>query len=209
MSDMRAKYALLGVTIVATLGILTASMVPAVTSPTSNMGLLMGHVSMVVTDGDGNIKHYFQSDNQVTKEGTDCAMLDIFQSTAGDTCPLGLGGPGFSVIALCDTAQTPASTYDKGDWTTAACEVARAAATSNTFTALNVVTLVKTFTVADDVGDSNILDDDESVRTTGLFDATGAGAGNLIAVFDLPATISGLVDGDDLTITWAVTGSQV
>jgi len=212
MSDMRAKYVLLGVTLAVTLGMLTAFMVPAVASPTSNVGLMMGHVTMVVTDGDGNVKHYFQSDNQVTDEGTDCAMEVLFGSADNgfNICPSPVGAD-FDIIALGSVAITPIETTDKADWTGTATEVARAMATDNDFTALNEVTITEKFVVADDTADVNILDVGEDIEVVALFDdvtANTANTGNMIAAFDLPSAISGLVLLDELTITWVITGGQ-
>lgn len=213
MSDMRAKYVLLGVTIVVTLGILTSSMVPLVESPTTNMAQLLGHVTLVVTDGDGNVKQYIQTDNVVTTEGTDCALIELFGSGTGtgETCPFEGAIANFDTIALGDTKLTVSSATTRANWIAGAGEVARAAATTNEFTALNVIKLEKVFIVTAE-GDTNLLDAGQDVEVTALFDALSPNTkdeGNMIAVFDLPAKVTGLQLLDELTITWEITGSQV
>ncbi len=71
---------------------------------------MIGHVTYELRGADGNIKHYFQSDNLIVDKGTDCAANAIFDTTGSSTKDDGSGGQvpictlgtddGFSFIAI-------------------------------------------------------------------------------------------------------------
>ena len=46
----------------------------------------LGHVTAVVSDSNGNIKSYFQTDNEVVNSGRNCATNLVFGTTIGTTC---------------------------------------------------------------------------------------------------------------------------
>jgi len=48
----------------------------------------LGHVTAVVSDSNGNIKSYFQTDNEVVNSGRNCATNLVFGSTIGTTCTI-------------------------------------------------------------------------------------------------------------------------
>ncbi len=58
----------------------------ATPSATSESGQIMGHVTMVLTDEDGNIKAYRQTDNAVHDDGFNQIIDDAFGSSACAAC---------------------------------------------------------------------------------------------------------------------------
>ncbi len=113
--NRNTTYALFGVTfaLVAAgmLGtnLLTAQPSEIVTQGTSSSaGMnMVGHVTTIVTDANGNIKAYRQTDNTVVNNGKDCVTKDLFggastggRGTAGTgTCTGAITHP-FNVIAV-------------------------------------------------------------------------------------------------------------
>ena len=88
MSDKRA-IAL--VVVVAFAGIFGASQagIFALTdeNPTTTTTMrYLGHVTAVFSDSNGNIKSYFQTDNEVVNSGRNCATNLVFGTTIGTTC---------------------------------------------------------------------------------------------------------------------------
>src|SRR5690348_5838532 len=61
---------------------------------------IAGHVTMFVTDPDGKITSYRQSDNIIVNQGADCANKALFAPSSGITTSWA-GSPGtFNVLAL-------------------------------------------------------------------------------------------------------------
>ena len=77
---------------------------------TQSSGWISGHVTTTVYDDDGNIKHYFQSDNAVLDNGEDCAIEALFDSDGTGNCNVALGATGFNFIAIGTGAQAVAVT---------------------------------------------------------------------------------------------------
>lgn len=203
MSDMRAKYILLGITIVAVIGMFSMAAIPASSTNaiSTSMPMMMGHFTVIVSDADGNIKGYAQTDNQVTLEGTSCFMQRGFLSTS-TSCPTGSPAE-FNDIALGSVDIAFAETTVTATWVSTAAEVARQAATTNT-EAGQLAQLDTVFIVAATAATS-ALEEGETVELVALFNSGTANGGQMLALFDL-STITGLVEDDTLEVNWDVKG---
>ncbi len=49
-------------------------------------GFMMGHLEIIHTDSDGNVKAYMQTDNRIMNDGERCAAFDLFGTGASDVC---------------------------------------------------------------------------------------------------------------------------
>jgi hypothetical protein len=78
-------------------------------------GLFTGHVITTLTDSDGNIKAYRQSDNLIVNQGENCALKLLFQavpasvSAAGNVCT-GANTIGFRYIEIGNVSATQSGT---------------------------------------------------------------------------------------------------
>lgn len=198
---MRAKYMLFG-TIAFAFGVIGAIyMTPAVTAEVSDsIPMYLGHVEMMVTDANGNLKHYQQTDNVVTNKGLECAIKNLFgtgTTTGTPLCTVPSTTATFNNIALGDDGTTAlvAQTGLIGN------EVARDPADSADWSVANEqLTLVLACVTGTDCGLAN----GETVAETGLFDSPTDGAGNMFARQGLNSIT--VVTGDTVTITWTITG---
>jgi len=212
MSDMRAKYAILGLTItIAMTGVLYALPTDVSVGTTTAFPLMVGHFDVTITDSDGNVKYYAQTDNVVTDEGLDCALSNMF-----DTDDLCTSTTAFIHIALGNTAYNDVTTTTEAIFT--GDEVARETAApvgtdgdGGAFadnTTDDTVTMSETFTViANDANPNNGFEEDETAAATAIFDTATITSGNMLAVADLPQAISGLNIGDTIAITWTITAT--
>lgn len=91
MSDMRAKIAISST--IATIAVVVGmfSFAPIVSGiqadygyPTSSSMGLVGHLTLVITDPDGNVKYYGQTDNAVFENTKEC-MIDLISATTQGT----------------------------------------------------------------------------------------------------------------------------
>jgi len=76
---------------------------------------MTGHLSMIVTGPDGNVKQYVQTDNFILPTGEDCTIKKLFAGSGNtatiisDICPNNVGT--FNKIVLLTGACTPLSTH--------------------------------------------------------------------------------------------------
>ena len=173
-------------------------------------GLMLGHVTYEVRGVDGEVKHYLQGDNFITRTGTNCAASAIFDST-----DVVCRNPGnFAFIAI-GNGTGPAT-----DTNTAlsilginAGEIVRSPTKIDAIIAPNVgagtiVTLSNsgspfTFTGLGPAG--------TTVTQSGLFNATSGGS--MFAIKDLPPVAPSLtgilvLPSDTLAVTWTITLKQ-
>ena len=54
---------------------------------------LLGHISLVAYDENGNIKNYVQTDNVILDEGDDCIIEDLFGASGGCFATHGVADP--------------------------------------------------------------------------------------------------------------------
>jgi len=202
MGKLGTKYILLGIMTVSIFGLyaITTSTFTTQSDTLTTYGTmpyLIGHITMQVTDIDGNITSYIQTDNLVTDLGLECGLALLTGATdeCTSTSPfdnIGLGNgtaaADFQVLAT--------------DFTNANREIARAPA--DTFQDTFIVILNKTFTA----GTTSTLIAGDTISETALLDgATENAADNLLARALLPSTT--VVDGDEVLITWTLTGAVV
>lgn len=158
-----------------------------------NSGSMIGHVTLIQYDSNGNVIAYRQTDNFISNNGEDCAVFAIFGGTAGtsEQCTNTLGS--FNFVAIGNGTGAAAVTQNalQGN------EVAsRAQDTEPAYTAANgatsdgTVIVSQSFTGVTDV-----------VEEAGLFDASTTG--NMFAR-QLTGTIN-LSSGDTLQVDWTIT----
>ena len=204
---MRTKYVLLGFTMATIIGvyaITTSTTTVSTVTSYGNMPFLMGHITMVVTDADGNIKSYQQTDNLITDQGRICGLVSLTGATNG--CG-GTAGD-FKFIALSSNVTFAVAATDSAStgWDPVTHEIARAnAADSVLFTSDTQVDIIRQFT-AGAPGSTSGLDGGELVSRTALFDdATFQSTSNMLAYAELSDTT--VVQNDNITITWSITGA--
>ena len=162
---------------------------------------MLGHLTLIATDSDGQIKAYQQTDNVVTRVGHNCFAHILFEPTnvAGGSVTCG-GDPGvFDAIAIgTGSGQTDAST---------------SLATQTTTTGLVPDTDANGVLVADNTGSgataivevtftSNGLT--TSITEAGIFNNTiTSSPAQMLAYRDFTAI--SLDNGDSLTVTWIIT----
>ena len=170
------------------------------TKADSNVGIF-GHITLTATNPDGKIISYIQTDNLIVNRGENCVAETMFNvtTTDDDEClGKGVSTERFTFIAI-GNGTLPLGADNK----TLADEVDRIQATDEDRTVRSssgtgndseaIVTMTAVFTASED------LDIEES----GIFDAAGEDAGNMLArkTFN---TIS-LSQDDKLTVEWEIT----
>ncbi len=217
------SLALIGVLVVGIAGFISLDAISATSfvtmkaaSDIHETGQMIGHVTYELRDADGNIKHYFQSDNVIVDRGTNCAAVAIFNATDDSgVCTLGTDD-GFSFIAIGNSTTTftvadPLSTDEDiglDDDTTGGLEIDRRDGTV-TITAANggdtTVSIVSPAFTFTDLGP-----DGTAITQSGLFDSdTGGGeSNNMFSARDIPGqsgTGLEVTNADTLSITWTIT----
>ena len=200
---------LLGTVIATAVGILSVSafsatplMVAQSTSITQESNPILGHVTYVIRDSDGDIKSYIQSDNLVTRRGKDCATTVMFRYNATSPCDAnqstGAGtsltngfnwiaiGNGTNAVADTDTV-LPIGGTGGGEKQRLQSLPALTASTGGSATA--VMSQTYSFTAGTAT----------TIRNSGLFDASSSG--NLFADQAINVPVS---NGDSLTVTWTI-----
>ncbi len=208
------SLALIGVLVVGIAGFISLDAISATSfvtmkaaSDIHETSQMIGHVTYELRDADGNIKHYFQSDNVIVDKGTDCAAASIFNSSNTDVCTLGTDG-GFSFIAIGNTTTlTPSSVDDtvldvdgagNGEMDRLASPVSISAANGGD-TTVSIASPAFTFA---GLGTGGTI-----ITQSGLFDsADDTGTNNMFSVRDIPG-LPGLQvnNADTLSVTWTIT----
>jgi len=180
------------------------------TSGMHETGLMIGHVSYEVKGMDGQIKHYFQSDNVIVDRGTDCSAQAIFNDAGSDVCTLGSGG-GFAYIAIGNATGATAQATDTELDTTGGGEVKRSGFIDATITAANSGIVPSIDTVVSIASPpfsfSELRTSGTSITQSGLFDQ-GTLGGNMFSIRDIPGpSLTGLpvLNTDTLSVTWTIT----
>mgnify|MGYP001572784605 FL=1 len=168
--------------------------------------LMSGHMQLVVTDPNGEIKAYRQTDNAITTNGENCVAKMLFKGpgTTGTTACTGAITQPFNYIALGTgtNAETP-TVNDLQTENTAANGLVRALGTATMVNATTgqgdafsagsaTVTITKAFSPTATV----------IVTEAGLFNDTKSGTDGMFArkVFSA-VTVNNL---DTLTVTWTI-----
>jgi hypothetical protein len=170
-------------------------------------GQMIGHVTYEVRGVDGQIKHYFQSDNVITNLGKDCSAAAIFDST--DAACTNLGN--FAYIAIgnatsataevgdpaLDTSLDNGGEMDRSELIDALID---SATTNPSGTVVSIATATPfSFEYLGSLG--------TSVTQSGLFDDPDAEEGNMFAIRDISPGTGGLqvTNADTLSVTWTIT----
>jgi len=185
------------------------------TQETSGMhetGLMIGHVSYEVKGMDGQIKHYFQSDNVIVDRGTNCSAQAIFNDAGSDVCTLGSGG-GFAYIAIGNATGATAEATDteldvdgsgngevkRSGFIDALITPANSGIVPNVDTVVSIASSPFSF--------SELRATGTSITQSGLFDQ-GTLGGNMFSIRDIPGpSLTGLpvLNTDTLSVTWTIT----
>lgn len=164
---------------------------------------MLGHVTLMVTDSQGQIKEYRQGDNQVVQAGESCAARLIFGSTqtAGSLCT-GASTATYTYLALGTSPNTILKTSTHlGNTTSLPAGLGAATATTNTVADSSgsgaTVTLSKQFTN----GGSSA-----NIKEAGIFNGTDMTKGMFAGQTFNTITLN---TNDALTVTWTITvGTQ-
>ena len=172
-------------------------------------GQMLGHVTYELRGIDGQVKHYFQSDNVIVDVGTDCAAQAIFDDGNADVCTLG-GNGGFAFIAIgnatgetADATDTALDVDGNGDG-----EMTRSGFIDATVTAADSANNIDTtVSIASPAFSFNTLGPSgTTVTQSGLFDSNAGG--NMFSIRDIPGqsgTGLAVTNADTLSVTWTIT----
>ncbi len=166
----------------------------------SQMGIF-GHITLTATDPDGKIISYIQTDNLIVNRGENCVAETMFNvTTDGNNACIGEGitaeaftfiaiGNGTVSVDVNDTklAEEVDRTQDEDP------DVVSSVGTGDPGDSSALVTLTAVFIAGEAV----------TIEESGIFDAAGEDAGNMLArkTFD---PIS-LAQDDKLTVEWEIT----
>jgi len=161
-----------------------------------------GHVTMFVTDPDGRVTAYRQSDNIIVNQGADCAAKALFTLTTGSytDCTGAITGGSFTVMAL-GTGTNGNSRSDLNlNAETAATGLARVAASQVNATVApaggtSKVSLLNTFT--------NTSGGTVTITEAGLFNSTTKTTDGMFAEEPISPSIA-LNNNDALTVKWTI-----
>lgn len=171
-------------------------------TPASTMdgGSITGHIEIIHTDQDGNIRAYIQTDNAIVNDGRNCTAATLFGANTGctDTTP----GP-YNVIGLGNgTALSGSTSQIALNGETTGDGLQRATASLGTFTnatadsAPAIQRLTKIFTYSGSQTSNPI-------NQAGLFNTT-SGTTSTFALKNFPSAVS-MNSGDQLTVNWDIT----
>ena len=175
-------------------------------------GLMIGHVTYEVRGADGQVKHYVQGDNVITRTGTTCAATAIFDSFDG-VCR----NPGnFAYIAIGNATGATAAATDTVLDTSAGGggEMKRSPhidANITPITATSTIVTISNSATPFTFTDLGLPPGGTTVTQSGLFNATSVGS--MFAIKDLtpvPPSTTGIVvlPADTLAVTWIITLEQ-
>ena len=213
----------LGVALMVVAGLFTATVTGFVSvQPTqtaklvgANGAYLTGHVTTILTDSEGNVKQYRQSDNVITNNGENCVAKLLFQddgsgaglgsgtgttASGASSCAGSLNSPWTAIAIGTSTTKANGTNYLLGSELSGS-GLDRARATTITYTnssgtagtSAATVVLSKTFT---NTGSS------VQVAESGLFNTTTANTNSMFARQNFTAI--GLGNQDSLTVQWTI-----
>ncbi len=216
------SLALIGVLVVGIAGFISLDAISATSfvtmkaaSDIHETSQMIGHVTYELRGADGNIKHYFQSDNVIVDVGTNCAAVAIFNATDDSgVCTLGTDD-GFSFIAIGNSTNAfPLGTIDDTALDVDAAgngEMARSGFIDSTITSADslgtgadtTVSIVSPAFTFNTLGPAGTV-----ITESGLFDSDTAGTNNMFSARDIPGqsgTGLAVTNADTLSITWTIT----
>ena len=180
----------------------------------SQMGIF-GHITLTATNPDGKITSYIQTDNLIVNGGENCVAESLFNVTTNSTSEPcsgtgthdgpdsnGVANGGFTYIAIGNTTSVDILAVENKTLSRElqrikdnSTSVTPSSGTGDPGTSSAVVTLSAVFTATA----AGTTDVDES----GIFDAFGKDAGNMLARKTF--TSISLAQDDKLTVEWEIT----
>lgn len=187
------------------LGYSFASNQPSPNQSLITSAMMNGHIQLIVTDSDGQIKAYRQTDNAITTKAENCVAKVLFKGPSSGTgagCTGALTNP-FTYIAVGTSSASETNTNTDLGTELAASGLSRALATTVTITNSTTggtgsssasVAISKAFSVTGS----------QTVTEAGLFNDTLANA-NTDAMFARKVfTGVSVANGDTLTVSWTI-----
>jgi hypothetical protein len=170
---------------------------------------MMGHLELVATDANGNIKAYIQTDNAIVDNGTDCIINALFMRTtyAAGTGSACVGDSGvFDYILLGTNASATGAPNDvdhNSQWNTPTATGLTAAVLATTVTGDSTLFNTANATVSSDF--TNTGGGIETITQAALLNGTGASSEILAfqSFAGIPLDVS-----DSLTVDWTVTVTE-
>lgn len=183
------------------LGFSFASNQSSPNQPLTMSALMNGHIQLVVTDENGKIKAYRQTDNAITTTGENCVAKMLFKagSSTGTSVCTGANTNPFAYIAVGTGTTAESTTLTNLTTELAASGLSRALGTvtmtnSTTNGGSASVSITKAFSV---------VTTGQTVTEAGLFNDTAAG--NTDSMFARKVFTGVAVSpGDTLTVTWTI-----
>lgn len=174
---------------------------------------MIGHLSMIVTGPDGNVKQYMQTDNFILPTGEDCVLKKLFVgngqtgASVADICPNNVGTFD-KIVLLTGGSCAPASTDT--DLTTGACTLEAGGQGLDPVAA----TVDATTTTAASGDTEPFIDLDNNFSPTATVTITAAAVTNstsatatdheVFAKADVNPDVT-VNNGDTLTVQWDIT----
>lgn len=171
-------------------------------SDTQNMGAvpMLGHVTLTVTDPQGNILAYHQGDNVVVNQAEDCLSAKVF-GIASPQCSVSGSSAVYNVIAI-GNASSPSATKTDTGLTTEITNAGLGRATAGTQSETDATggapvsdVLQQQFT---NIGGTH------TITEAGLFNSTSVSATKGMFAHQVFTGIA-LNTGDSLTVKWTIT----
>ena len=167
--------------------------------------MMNGHIQLVVTDADGQIKGYRQTDNAITTKAENCVAKLMFKGPSSGT---GSGCTGAITNPFAYVAVGTGTTGESGTLTNLTTELAASgldrslgtvsianSTTGGTGSTAAIVTITKAFSV---------VTTGQTVTEAGLFNDTAAnGATDAMFARKLFTGVA-VSPGDTLTVTWTI-----
>ena len=187
------------------LGFSFASDQPLPNQPLVTSAMMNGHIQLVVTDTDGQIKAYRQTDNAITTKAENCVAKVLFKgpsSGTGSGCTGALTNP-FTYIAVGTGTGSETNTNTDLGTELATSGLTRALATTVTITNSTTggtgsssasVAISKSFSVSGT----------QTITEAGLFNDTSANASTDSMFARKVFTGVSVSNGDTLTVSWTI-----
>ncbi len=181
----------------------------ATPSATSEQGKIMGHVTMVLTDEDGNIKAYRQTDNAVHDDGFNQIIDDAFGSAACvgcqnvDTTDFDVIGIGTGIVPAALSATDLTAPTGTATLCDRVADPTGATSVADSF----LVTISASFGGSASTADmANVACEGTAIIEAGLFNSATDATGEMFAAQAFSA-INIASTTDVLTVTWELTFS--
>ncbi|TAK19875.1 MAG: hypothetical protein EPO37_04175 [Nitrosarchaeum sp.] len=186
------------------LGFSFASNQSSPNQPLITSAMMNGHIQLVVTDSDGQIKAYRQTDNAITTKAENCVAKILFKgpsSGTGNGCTGALNSP-FTYIAVGTGTGSESNTNTELGTELATSGLTRALATTVTITNSTTggtgssaasVLVSKAFSVSGT----------QSITEAGLFNETAASGTDAMFARKVFSAVS-VANGDTLTVQWTI-----